>query len=385
MSVRKFIYLALIPLSYAIFLLGVKSQTLPEDPAVGFRVFIDKECIRCHSIWGEGEAIGPDLGKVTLSGTFLDLSGYIWNHFPYMHQRMGSLRLEWPKFSPEELSRLVAFLYSLEFFDIPGNPETGRVLFKEKGCQDCHSFEGKGGKKGPDLEKFKQDLSPIFMVQAMWNHVPEMSFLLQTRRADWPVFQDNQMMDLLAFVHQKAKGVEREVPFLLLGSPEQGKKIFQQKGCSRCHGSGPKSTALDLKRNSEKYLTSMTRIGAILWNSAPLMWKKGEVPKFSGREMADIISYLYFLNYSDKKGDSKKGEKVFVEKRCSDCHSPKGPAIDFSLLKGKYDATEMVTQMLNHAPVMQKTVEEKKVPWPRFNPGELRDLFQYIGLKEKVK
>lgn len=383
MSGRKLVYLVLPSILFMFLFQVAKSQTLPENPAEGFRGFIDKECVKCHAIWGEGEAIGPDLGKVSLGGSFLDLSGDIWNHFPYMNQRMGSLRLEWPKFSPEELSKLVAFLYSLEFFDMPGNPETGRVLFKEKSCLDCHSFEGKGGKKGPDLEKFKQDLSPIFMVQAMWNHVPEMSSLLQTSKIGWPSFQDNQMMNLLAFVRQKAKGTEREVPFLLLGSPEQGRILFQQKGCSRCHGSGPKSIALDLRRNSGKYHTSMTRIGAILWNSASLMWKKGEVPKFSGQEMADIISYLYFLNYSEIAGDSKKGEKGFAEKKCADCHSPKGPAIDFSQLKGKYDATEMATEMLNHAPVMQKTVEEKKIPWPRFNPGELRDLFQYIGLKKR--
>jgi cytochrome c2 len=383
MSGRKLIYLVLPPILCMFLFLGAKSQTLPGNPAEGFRVFIDKECVKCHAIWGEGEAIGPDLGKVSLGGSFLDLSGDIWNHFPYMHQRMGSLRLEWPKFFPEELSRLVAFLYSLEFFDMPGNPETGRVLFAEKGCQNCHSFEGKGGKKGPDLEKFKQDLSPVFMVQAMWNHVPEMSSLLQTTKIGWPSFQDNQMMDLLAFVRQKAKSTEREVPFLPLGSPEQGRKLFQQKGCSHCHGSGPKNIALDLKRNSGKYHTSMTRMGAILWNSAPLMWKKGEVPKFSGQEMADIISYLYFLNYSDKTGDSKKGEKDFAEKRCADCHTSKGPAIDFSQLKGKYDAAEMTTEMLNHAPVMQKTVEEKKIPWPRFNPGELRDLLQFIGPKKQ--
>ena len=368
---------------FLILLLQPNSQTLPENPAEGFRVFIDKECVRCHAIWGEGEEVGPDLGKVSIGGSFLDLSGFIWNHFPYMHQRMGSLRLEWPKFSPDELSGLVAFLYTLEFFDMPGNAETGSVLFRGKGCMNCHSFESKGGKKGPDLEKFKQDLSPIFMVQAMWNHVPEMSSLLQAGGSVWPSFQNNQLMDLLAFVRQKAKGTEREIPFLALGSPEQGRILFQQKGCSQCHGSGPKSIALDLKKNPEKYHTSMTKIGAILWNSAPLMWKKGEVPEFSGQEMADIISYLYFLNYTDKAGDSKKGEKDFVEKRCVDCHSSKGPANDFSQLKGKYDAVEMATEMLNHAPVMQKTVEEKKIPWPRFDPGELRDLFQYIGLKNQ--
>jgi cytochrome c551/c552 len=383
MSGRKLVYLILTSILFTLLFLETKSQTLPENPAEGFRDFIDKGCVKCHAIWGEGESIGPDLGKVNLSESFLDLSGVIWNHFPYMHQRMGSLRLEWPKFSPDELSKLVAFLYSLDFFDMPGNPETGRVLFSQKGCINCHSYEGKGGKKGPDLEKFRQKLSPIFMVQAMWNHVPQMSSLLQAGGSNWPSFQDNQLMDLLAFVSQKAKDTEREVPFLPLGSPEQGKKLFRQKGCTHCHGSGPKSVAIDLTKNPEKYHTSMTRIGTILWNSAPLMWKKGEVPRFSGQEIADIISYLYFLSYTDRAGDAKKGEIVYAANRCSDCHSSKGPAVDFSQLKGKYDAVEMATEMLNHAPVMQKTVEEKKIPWPRFDPGELRDLFQHIGLKKQ--
>ncbi|HVP35979.1 MAG TPA: c-type cytochrome [Terriglobales bacterium] len=383
MSRQKLLCLVLTSIFLILFFPVAKSQTLPENPTDGFRVFIDKECVRCHAIWGEGEKVGPDLGKVSLKGSFLDLAGYVWNQFPYMQQRMGSLRLEWPKFTSDELSSLVAFLYTLQFFDVTGNPDSGRVLFNEKGCMNCHSYEGKGGKKGPDLSEFKQDLSPILMVQAMWNHVPEMSSLLQTGGSAWPSFQNNQLMDLLAFIRQKAKNTEREVSFLPLGSPEQGWMLFRERGCSNCHGSGPKSIAPDLKRNSKKYYTSMTKIGAILWNSAPMMWKKGEVPKFSGQELADIISYLYFLDYTDRVGDSKKGGKVYSDKRCSDCHSTKGPAIDFSQLKGKDDAVELATQMLNHAPVMQKTVEEKKIPWPMFNPGELRDLFRFIGLKKK--
>lgn len=360
----------------------IRAQTLPENPVEGFRVFIDKGCARCHAIWGEGETVGPDLGKVKLEGSFLDLTGYIWNHFPYMQERMGGMRIEWPIFSPEELSRLISYLYSLEFFDVSGDEDRGRMLFSEKGCLDCHSLGGKGGKKGPDLEKFKRGLSPIFMVQAMWNHVPEMSALLEDQKSNWPVFRDNQLMDLLAFVHQKAKGEEREIPLLLIGSPKSGDKLFKER-CVRCHGNGSGEIASDLRRNSKKFHQSMTQIAALLWNYAPRMWKAGDVPKFSGEEMADIISYLYFLNYPDRPGDSEQGRKISLEKGCQDCHYAGGPAVDFSSLSGKFSTLEMTTEMLNHASVMQKIVEKKKIPWPRFNPGELKDLFMFIGLKEE--
>jgi len=41
-------------------------------------------CAKCHAIKGEGGKIGPDLGKIDLGDTQLNLAAKIWNHTPSM-------------------------------------------------------------------------------------------------------------------------------------------------------------------------------------------------------------------------------------------------------------------------------------------------------------
>jgi cytochrome c2 len=34
------------------------------DPISGRRIFVDRGCVRCHSIWGNGGTLGPDFALV---------------------------------------------------------------------------------------------------------------------------------------------------------------------------------------------------------------------------------------------------------------------------------------------------------------------------------
>lgn len=40
------------------------AQLLPEDPTKGSRLFVNKGCVRCHSLKGEGGNVGPDWKSV---------------------------------------------------------------------------------------------------------------------------------------------------------------------------------------------------------------------------------------------------------------------------------------------------------------------------------
>ena len=35
---------------------------LPQDPTKGARLFVNKGCVKCHALKGEGGNVGPDLG-----------------------------------------------------------------------------------------------------------------------------------------------------------------------------------------------------------------------------------------------------------------------------------------------------------------------------------
>jgi mono/diheme cytochrome c family protein len=58
------------------------AQTLPEDPGKGEQLFISKGCVNCHGPRSEERNRGPDLSKVDLGDTQLDLAARIWNHTP---------------------------------------------------------------------------------------------------------------------------------------------------------------------------------------------------------------------------------------------------------------------------------------------------------------
>src|SRR3990170_6067938 len=143
------------------------SNYFPENPLEGSKIFVIKGCVKCHAIRGEGGNIGPDLGKVTFRNTSLDMAGMMLNHFLSMSEKMEREKIDWPKFSSEEMSSLITYLYYIDYFDEPGNANKGEELFSEKECVRCHTVEGKGGSIGPSLSKFKRDYSPIFMVEAM--------------------------------------------------------------------------------------------------------------------------------------------------------------------------------------------------------------------------
>jgi len=111
------------------------------------------------------------------------------------------------------------------------------------------------------------------------------------------------------------------------------------------------------------------------------------IPKFTSKEMADLLSYLYFLHFIDEPGNRANGEKIFSTIGCSQCHgsdkrSGKLLYIDLS----KYEtATEMdiVASMWNHSKEIQKAVGEQNMPWPRFKEGEMADLLQYLWAPRK--
>lgn len=364
------------------------AQTLPEDPANGHQFFVQKGCVNCHAIKGEGGKTGPDLGMVERGKTQLDLAARIWNHTPSMIIKMEKEGMIKPTLTGKELTEITAYLYFLKFFDEPGNPARGQSVFNEKGCRLCHRSSGKNKEGAPGLDGFPRNISPVFLAQAIWNHSLDMIARMVEIGMKWPKFWGTEMMDLLEYIKTKAEGGE-EPFFFKAGNPKEGKKVFDTKGCNRCHstyGEGPKE-GIDLGKIAKTFYSSLTQIASTLWNKGPTVLVKmaqtqsGPV-KFTSKEMTDLLAYLYFLSYTGEPGNITNGKRLFSEMGCSECHGldKRGGKLMYIDLSKYYNTppTEIVAGIWNHSLEIHKATQERGLPWPHFKEGEMADLLEFI-------
>ena len=165
-----------------------------QDPVAGARVFDAKGCVKCHAIHGSGGKVGPDLSRTARPHSFYDLSAAMWNHLPRMSQRMQQLGIPRPKLDAEEAKNLVGFLYTLGYFDRPGDVESGKRLFTAKHCAECHGASG----PGPSLSGLTSFSSPLYAAAAMWNHGPQIADAMKAKGIQRPTCSPNEIPDLIA-------------------------------------------------------------------------------------------------------------------------------------------------------------------------------------------
>ncbi len=360
---------------------------MPENPLEGRIVFEQKGCITCHAIKGEGGDVGPDLGDRKFYGSFLELASIMWNHLPSMLGQMRELELPFPEFSKTEMVELTAYLYYLRYLGDPGNLYRGKVLAKEKKCLNCHAIAGKGGKIGPPFDKLAKYISPLYLAQALWNHGPSMEKKLKEMGLERPVFKRGEIVDLSAYIRAAGKGGKRQRVYMSPGNPQNGAKVFREKGCFDCHSVNGEGADIGPDLSEAEWGYSITEIAGLMWNHGAAMAstmneKSIKWPKFTGGEMADVIAYIYFLQFKDPPGSAEAGRNLFTEKGCAQCHGTdaRGGEIgpDLSESTALLSAFNMVQIMWNHAPVMEERISEKTLEWPEFTGQQMRDLYAFL-------
>jgi cytochrome c2 len=366
---------------------GMKETYLPSDPLKGTVHFSDKGCDRCHSIDGQGGNFGPDLARSEIDGSLLDLVAMMWNHSPEMSRIMDDLAVGRPRMTSAELSEIAAYVYYIAYFDSPGDIATGARVFTDKGCNNCHRVGGIGRKVGPDLSPIKKYVSPIFLMQMMWNHGSQIRAKMSELGVSWPEFNGDEVADLMAFLRDASAVTDPERIFMRPGNPKIGEQLFREKRCISCHRVFDAGRAVGPDLRKSTFHKSASSIAAVMWNHGPAIWDKMDElglakPKFESNEMADLTAFLYFLRFLESPSDAARGELLFRQKGCQNCHhfgeAQVMGSYGLSFSDGEDAALDVAAAMWNTADEMSDMMTRKRLEWPRFQAGELNDLIHYI-------
>lgn len=177
-------------------------QLLPASPDRGWELFQAKSCIVCHSVKGEGGHIGPELGpRRHLPPTIVQFAGLMWNHSPEMWRLMKAQRIPRPTFEGQQMADLIAFLYSLRYFEPGGSPQLGKSLFAGRGCSQCHGPHAEGTSRGPALRGRGASFNSIALAEALWRHGPKMYQRTRELGLPWPALAEGDVGDLVIFLN----------------------------------------------------------------------------------------------------------------------------------------------------------------------------------------
>ncbi|WP_321474870.1 c-type cytochrome [uncultured Paludibaculum sp.] len=156
-----------------------KPEFAPASPTTGEELFQAKGCIGCH--------VGDNsLAKKTSLRTASEFAASMWNHSSKMKQQ-SELR-------PEEMRRLVGYIWSLQFANDNGTAARGQKVFEARGCGNCHD-QG----SAPKLH-LGDRANSYEMISVLWAHGPTMQKEMTSKGIKWPRFENTDMSDLLAFL-----------------------------------------------------------------------------------------------------------------------------------------------------------------------------------------
>lgn len=174
---------------------GKKKYLLPGSSRRGKDLFTEKKCNQCHP------GIGSDLTTANLPTSMSALASRMWNHSPAMRRVMRERDVKQEPITPQELADILSYVLTLNQQDRGGDAVLGRQVFMQKGCAQCHGGEEMSAAATPPLQELSQAARPANMAAAMWNHGESMLDRMTEAGLSWPVFDRNEMADLLAYLH----------------------------------------------------------------------------------------------------------------------------------------------------------------------------------------
>lgn len=370
---------ALLVLSFlSLPLVAQESRVPAQTPEAGSSVFGAAGCSKCHAIAGIGGGVGPDLGRVEGPRTVFDLAAAMWNHLPQMAERMAGLGIERSRLRDDQAEAIVVFLATQAYFSRPGDPARGRRVFAAKQCVRCHQIGGSGGVAGPPLDRSDLLTSTIDLAAAMWTHGPPMALEMRAQRIRRPELTGDDLNDLAALLADRAQRGRPPGLRVLPGSPTRGRDLFQSKSCAACHGPAGRG-GVGPALTSRAATRSLADFAAAMWNKTPAMMQRMAVadmavPGLTGEEMADLVGYLYTINYFAGAGNAARGRARIRDRGCVRCHTSGGSAPPLGERPMPVLAS-VIAAFWNHVTVASEATPQT---WPALRPGDVADISAFL-------
>ncbi|MEI9970774.1 MAG: c-type cytochrome [Ignavibacteriota bacterium] len=338
------------------------------DARRGEQLFQSEQCIQCHSFQGKGGTTAPDLSKrIDRDYTPAVMASLMWNHAPDMWGAMKSKGIVKSQMTPETAADLFAYFVSARFFDRPGDAGRGKQAFTARHCADCHGISDAVAAGGPPVVKWGSLADPLTLAEQMWNHGPAMRAAFAQRKYPWVALTGQELSDILVYLQNlpETRNLPRHFEFPTV---EEGAKLFQEKGCDKCH-TGSMAMERLLKHQT------LTDIAAAMWHHQPEM--KQPPVTLSPGDMQQLIGYIWGRQYFTGSGNADRGKKVFADKSCATCHNDPASGAP-KLGKGQSDIT-MVAALWEHGPRMLDQMNAKRIVWPRMTAQDMDDLVAYLN------
>jgi cytochrome c2 len=271
-------------------------QAASVDPAgnsaAGHKVFDDKGCSRCHSAGSVGGKSAPELSGLASAGAN-EWTRAMWNHAQSMIGPVTTALGAWPQFTGREMNDLIAYVSAgaaARADKALGNVDHGWQVFQAR-CMQCHAVRGNGGNSGPELGPDKElPLSTTQFASVLWNHAPAMLRLSQEKGISAPTLDGAELADLAAFLASLRY-------FEPTGSALVGERVFNDRGCGRCHGPRAEGTALGPRLQAKSDSYTAVSFTTALWRHGPKMVDRSEQagiswPVLAPTDLGDLVSFL---------------------------------------------------------------------------------------------
>jgi len=276
---------------------------------------------------------------------------------------------------------------------VGGDPVKGRDTFVKRGCLACHAVRGTGGKVGPDLATTLVGKGTLAISAAMLNHFPQMFAARDVAEVPTlPELTPSELDDVVAYLFAINFVDER-------GSATRGRLLFNDAGCTACHGSGTAELRGAPRLGREKIDASAIDIAQSMWNHGPLMSREAEatgIPprRFEPGEFADVLAFLgagavrLRAGMSALPGDPAAGRTVFDAKGCAQCHIPAdartGGARGLGTEGWYQGPSEIAAAMWNHGSGMWARMAELGIPAVQLTGDDMADVISFLYVRSSA-